>query len=98
LTFIAKTPGTAGNSITVAYVVSGANTPLSIAGTGNTITVNVATNGASAATSTARDVRRAIQDDRRAGALVHVQPAPQSDGTGVVAALGSTALSGGAAT
>lgn len=92
--FYAKTPGTAGNSVTVALVVSGANTPLTVDVSGTAITVNVATNGSSAATSTAANVINAVLTDTEARDLVWAQVAPQNDGTGVVAALGTTALSG----
>lgn len=93
-TYIAKTPGTAGNAITVAYVVAGLNTPLTVTVAGSAITVNVATNGAGAATSIAADVRRAVQGNAAANALVQIQRAPGSDGTGVVAAQAATALTG----
>lgn len=97
LRYMAKAYGTAGNSVTVAYAVAGNNTPLSVSVAGSAITVNVATNGSAAATSTARDVRRAVEGNRSANALVSVWDAPQNDGTGVVAALAATALSGGTA-
>jgi hypothetical protein len=61
---------------------------------GNAITVNSATNGASAATSTAAEVRRAVNFHATASTLVHVQYAPGNDGTGVVAALAATNLAG----
>lgn len=97
LTYTAKLDTTAGNAITVAYVVAGANTALSVSVTGNAITVNVATNGASAAVSTAAQVRDAVNAHAAASSLVSVQNAAGNDGTGVVAALSATALSGGAA-
>lgn len=97
LTYTARAGDTSGNSITVAYVVAGANTPLSVGVVGNAITVNVATNGSSAATSTAAQVRDAVMASTAARALVTVANATGNDGTGVVAAMGATALSGGAA-
>lgn len=96
LTFIARTPGTGGNAITVAYAVAGNNTPLSVTVAGNAITVNVATSGVGAATSTAVDVRKAINFSTTAGPKVWAQLAPANDGTGVVTALAATALSGAA--
>lgn len=98
LTFIARTPGTAGNAYTVAYVVAGLSTPLTVSATGNAITVNVATNGAGAATSTAEDIRRAINFSNllatQPGNLVRGLQAPGNDGTGVVTALAATNLTG----
>lgn len=92
--FIARTPGTGGNAITIRYVVAGANTPLSVSVAGSAITVNVATNGASAPISKASDVRNAINFDKVAGPLVWVEPVEGSDATGTVAAFGPTNLSG----
>lgn len=98
LTFIARTPGTGGNAITVALVVAGASTPLTVSATGNAITVNVATNGSSAAISTAQDVRNAINFSNllatQPGSLVRAILAPGNDGTGVVTALAATNLTG----
>ena len=91
----AKERGTAGNSVTVTHVVSGANTPLSVSATGNAVTVNVATNGSSAATSTAAQVIAAVNAHATAGQLVFAENAPGNDGTGVVAAMTSTAATGG---
>lgn len=98
LTFTAKSSGTGGNAITVAIVVAGNNTALSVGVAGNAITINSATNGAGAATSTASQVLAAVQASGPASALVAVQLAPGNDGSGVVAAMGPTNLSGGGAT
>lgn len=95
LTFIARNLGTAGNATTVRYVVAGASTPLSISVAGAAITVNVKTNGASAAISTAKEVADAVNRDKNAYALVSAGNAPGNDGTGVVAALAATNLTGG---
>lgn len=94
LLLYAKTPGTAGNSIRLALVVAGASTPLSVSVSSNDITVNVATNGASAAISTAAEVASAIRFSLTARTLVHAQVAPANDGTGVVTALAFTNLAG----
>jgi hypothetical protein len=98
LRFVAQKPGAAGNSITIAYVVSGTNTPLSVAVSGTAITVNVATSGAGAATSTAKDVRDKVNNTAKAWALVKVMYKTGNDGTGVVAALAATPLTGGSDT
>lgn len=88
--------GLYGNQITIAYVVAGASTPLSVSVTGAAITVNVATNGSSAAISTAAQVRDAVNASEAARKLVSAALAPGNDGTGVVAALSATPLAGGA--
>lgn len=95
LTYTAKTKGTIGNSITVAYVVAGNNTALSVSVSSSAITVNVATDGGGAATSTAAQVAAAIAASVPAAALVTVANATGNDGTGVVAALTATALANG---
>jgi hypothetical protein len=95
LTFIARTPGTAGNSLRVAIAVAGNNTPLSVAVAGNDITITSATNGAGAATSTAADVVKAVNFSTTASAKVWAAVAvPGNDGTGVVTALALTNLAG----
>lgn len=96
LVFDAVRAGVGGNATTIAYVVAGANTPLSVTRSGAAITVNVATNGSSVATSTAAQVRDAINNSGEAGFLVRASNAPGNDGTGVVTAMAATALTGGA--
>ncbi len=95
LVYTAVAAGPEGNSIRVRYVVSGTNTPLSITVDGLDITVNVATDGGGAATSTAAQIAAAIAADPYAGPLVTAQIAASNDGTGVVAAFAYTNLSGG---
>jgi hypothetical protein len=95
ITYTAKTAGTGGNSITVAYVVSGNNTALSVAVVSNAITVNVATGGGGAATSTATQVKAAVDASGPASALVAT--ALIGDGSGVVSAVTATNLAGGIA-
>lgn len=91
--------GTGGNSITYAQVVpAGANAPLSVSVVGSAITVNVATGAtAGTATSTADQVIAAINANPAAAALVTASRGASSDGSGVVAASASAALTGGAA-
>lgn len=96
LLFTARNPGTGGNAITVAYVVSGNNTALSVAVVSNAITVTVATGGGGAATSTAAQVKAAIEASAPATALVGIAYPASNDGTGIVTALGATNLTGGA--
>lgn len=95
LKLTAPRPGVGGNSITVTYVVAGANTPLTVTRSGNAVTVNVATNGSSVATSTAAQVRDAINNTADIGFVLKAENAPANDGTGVVTALGTTSLAGG---
>lgn len=95
LTYTAKAVGAAGNAVTVAYVVAGASTPLTVGVVANAITVNVATSAGSAATSTGAQVRAAVIASGPASALVNVANAPGNNGTGVVAAFGATNLTGG---
>jgi hypothetical protein len=95
-----RQPGTLGNSTTFRVVVAGASTPASVAVTGSfaagtaAVTFNSATSAGSAATSTVADMIRLVNSDVAARPLVHVQRAPGSDGTGVVAAVAATALTG----
>jgi hypothetical protein len=69
LTFTAraKRAGVGSGNVRIRYVVAGNNTPLSVAVSGNDITVNVATTVPGAATSTADHDRRG--DQRRLGRL-----------------------------
>jgi hypothetical protein len=96
LVVTAKTAGTAGNAITVAFVNPGTNNAaLSVGVSGNAITVNLATDGSAVATSTATLVRAAILASTAAAALVDV--ALSGAGSGLVAAASAVALSGGTA-
>lgn len=94
ITFTAAASGVDGNSITITYVVAGLNTALSVAVVGDAITVNLATDGAGVATSTATLVLAALLASAPATALV----TPTLTGTGatVQVAAGSTPLAGGA--
>ena len=87
--------GPAGNSIQIAYVVSGTNTPLTISMLGFLIQVNVATGAGGAATSTLNSIITALQANTDFQSLATVALAASNDGTGVVAALAATNLSGG---
>lgn len=93
LVFTARKGGPGGNSIRVQYLVAGLSTALSVDIQGYDIIVNVATNGAGAATSTAAQVKTAV--DRAASHLVSVANSGADTGAGVVAALALTPLAGG---
>lgn len=97
LTFTAVVPGTGGNSIAIVYADPGGNNAaLSVTVGGSTITVHLATGGGGAITSTAAQIAAAIAASAPAAALVTVANKTANDGTGVVVALGSTPLAGGA--
>lgn len=94
ITWTAKSQGTAGNSITVTLVASGANTPLTVSVTSSAITVNLATSAvAGTATSTVAQVLAAILASTDASALVTAT----SVETGTMAAVTQTSLTGGVA-
>lgn len=92
LTFTSKPAVDEAGEVTITYVVAGASTPLTVDVTGKAITVNVATNGGSAATSTAAQVLAAVNAKAEAAALVTASLAPSNSGAGVVTALATTAL------
>lgn len=93
LDFVAKAGGSGGLAITVAYVNPAANNAaLSVAVSSNAITVNLATGSGGAITSTAAQIKAAIDAYPAAAALVQVANAPSNDGTGVVIALSPTNL------
>lgn len=91
----ARDPGVGGNALRVALVVAGTSTALSVGVTAGVITVNVATDGGGAPTSTAAQVITAVQAHDEADALVTVANEGASTGAGIVAAVASTPLAGG---
>lgn len=95
LVFTAAAAGPDGNNIRVRYVVSGTGTALSVVVEGKDVTVNVATDGSAAATSTAAQVKTALEANTDAAALISVALNSGNDGTGVVDAFSFTALAGG---
>lgn len=98
LTFTAtfEQRGVVGNAITITYVdPPGNNVALSVAVAGTAITVTLATDGVSAVTSTAAQVRDAVNAHAGASALVTAANAGTDNGTGVVTAVGPLALTGG---
>ncbi len=97
VTYTAVTAGTAGNAITVAHVVAGTNTPLSVGVVGSAITVNLATDIGGDVTSTAQDVVDAITADDDANDLVTAAVAPiDDDGDALAAAFALDNLEDGA--
>lgn len=98
IVYTAKSAGVAGNSITVAHVdPPGNNAVLGVVVSGTDIVVNLATDGASAPTSTADAVKDAIIASAAASALVDVSSVGASTGNGVAAVLAATPLAGGKA-
>lgn len=98
LTFLAKTAGTAGNSITVAFVNPNDNDKLlAVSVNASAISVSLATGGAGAITSTATQLKNAINAHVDAKALVTASVAPGNSGAGLVTALSAANLAGGGA-
>lgn len=99
LVFTADLLGTGGNAITITYLNPGTpSAALSVSVAGNDITVHLATNGSSVITSTASLILAAINASVPASALINVALAPANTGAGVVTALATTNLAGGAGT
>ncbi len=97
LVFTARVGGTVGNATTIKYTDPGGDGSISIGVSGTDITVTLAY-GSGAITSTAADVEAAIEADSDAVALVSIVNASSNDGTGLVTAMGETALTGGSDT
>jgi hypothetical protein len=96
LVFTAKEAGTEANSIRVRYVDPGApSASLSVGVSGNDITVNLATDGSSVITSTATQVKDAVNAHATAKNMVSAALKSGNDGTGVVTALAFTNLANG---
>lgn len=98
LTFTSVNKNFAANSITVTYVVAGLNTALSISVTGTDITVNVATDGAGAPTSTGNAILAALNADVNANVLITTSLKAGNTGAGVVTAMAKSFLTGGSDT
>lgn len=95
LTYTAVTAGADGNSINVTHVDPGAaDAVLAVSVFVKTITVSLATNGAGAITSTAAQVKAAVNAHAEAAALVTCED--EGAGSGVVNAVANTFLTGGA--
>jgi len=76
-----------GNDIFVEALDPGAaNQPLSVNVSGNTISINLATDATGALSSTAAEVQEAINADPAASALVYADPYRENSGSGIVPA------------
>lgn len=94
LAFIARATGTTP-TVRITYVDPAANNAaLGVVVASQDITVNLATGSGGAITSTAAQVKAAIEDSTAASALVVVALAPSNDGTGVVTAMSQQTLAG----
>lgn len=96
LTWTALEPGTGGNSITVKLTDPGTTASLSVAVAGTDINVNLAY-ATGAITSTAAQVKAAIEASAEASALVTVAHTSTSTGAAAVVAVAKTSLASGAA-
>ncbi len=97
LVFTAKTAGVAGNAISVHLRNPGTpSAALGVVVTGSAIVVNLATSAGSAVTSTAAQVKAAIEGNAPANALVAVTYPSGGTGATVVVAGAATRLIGGA--
>lgn len=90
----AKTAGTAGNSKTCSIVVSGNNTAFALSVTSSNITITSATDGSGVATTTVNEaLYQLMQNDTFA--LHWEATRGAGNGTGILVAAASAALSGG---
>lgn len=96
ITWTADLAGAAGNDISVEVLGStGDDVALAVAVVGRAITVTPATDGAGVITSTADQVKAAVEASAPAAALVDVADTGASDGTGLIAAVAAGNLAGG---
>lgn len=91
--FTSRVAGAAGNVTTVQFVVAGTNTPLTVTATGQTIVINVATDGGGLPTSTVAQIVLAVQLYGPANTWVACQATGTT--TAVAVALPATNLTGG---
>lgn len=96
LTVTSKKSGVQGNGTSIRLIDPAANNAvLAVTVEGDAISVALATSGAGAITTTAAQLKAAIEAAAEAHALVAVTHAGTSTGAGVVAALPETDLAGG---
>lgn len=91
----AKVAGAAGNSKTCSIVVSGLNTVFAISVTAGNVTITSATDGAGVATTTVLQAIAALYENATFQANWNVTKGA-GNGSGVLVAAGSAALTGGA--
>jgi len=96
LRFTAVSKGTAGNALSIVTVKpSGNNAALAVTKSGNVITISLATDGSSVATSTASQVLAALNAAGTVNTFVTAALAPASTGASLFAVHAATLLSGG---
>lgn len=96
LTFTSKLDGALGNTSSLRLVNPGTNSAaLSVSVSGRDVTVNLATNGSGVITTTATQLKTAIDGNAAASALFTVANTGASTGAGVVVALRRATLAGG---
>ena len=96
LIFTHEAGGTAGNSCSITYTDAGAGKSLSVSVVGSAIDVQLATNGGGAITSTANDIKAAINANANCQALtVTTRNVAGETGLGVVTALATQSFTGG---
>lgn len=96
ITWTANDVGDEGNGLSITIVdPAGNNAALAVDVDGDDIVVSLATDGASAPTSTATEVIAAVAEHDTASRLVTADDTGASTGAGVVAAVAETSLAGG---
>lgn len=96
LVYTSKAKNESANAISIKYTDPYVNNQaLSVSVTGNAINVNLATNSSGAITTTAAQIKAAIEANSPASALITVAHATGNNGSGVVTSLAQTNLSGG---
>lgn len=96
LTFTSKLAGVLGNKISIKLANPNSNNAaLSVSVVDQAIVVNLATSGAGAITTTAAQLKAAIEANAAANALVQLANTGASTGAGAVAAVPTTFLTGG---
>lgn len=97
LVFTAKTAGAVSNQISIALTLPAQNNAvLAVTVSGSAITASLATNASGVATSTAAQIKAAIEAFAAADALLAVTYPIGGNGSGVVAASQAARLTGGA--
>ncbi len=95
LTYVAVARGTAGDALSVEYIdPAGNNATLAAALVAGVLTVDLATDGGGAITTTSGDIVTLLSTAEFSGSFT-VANAAANDGTGVVTALAETSFAGG---
>jgi len=96
LRFTAAIEGAAGNNLRIVTTKpASVNAPLTVARSGNVITISLATDSSAVATSTASQVLAALNGNLSVASIVTTSLAPSSSGASLFTVHASTALVGG---